>query len=349
MPSIHINLAYRQQGVSLVELMVSMVIALILAGAVLISYSSTQVSYLLSGNTSQIQETGRFAIHTVTEDIRLAGYWGLNVWSGTVQEGELATQTLGCGAAGWIADVDVPLMVLEDPTGAELPPCIQAADHVNGSDVIITRHAGMALTGSSEIVQNNIYLYTGLKLGTLFKADSAAAVDSAVENAIDAASRDTAIYPYQAHIYFIRRCSDPGANNVCDASDDGGDPIPTLVRYALNGATMTAEPVAEYVEDMQIILGEDGDDDDSIDQLKNADSVTDWDNVRTAEISLLIRAPEMEVDYLENVDGPKDPLNSDTRGSYTYGGKTALKTDAYRRRLFASNVFLRNDPTANSF
>ena len=181
--------------------MVSMLIALVLAGAVLISYSSTSASYLLSGNTSQIQETGRFAIHAITEDIRLSGYWGLNVWSGNLAQGELATATLGCGAAGWVADIDVPIFALEDPSDGELPPCINAANHVNGTDIIITRHAGMALASSNDIEQNNIYLYTGIQNGSLFKADSDSAIDSAVENAIDALSRDAAIYPYRAHIY----------------------------------------------------------------------------------------------------------------------------------------------------
>ncbi|WP_207061723.1 PilW family protein [Motiliproteus sp. SC1-56] len=66
----------RQQGFSLVELMVAMVLGLLIVAAVLQTFLAGKRSYEMQEDLSRIQENGRFAIEFLTRDIRQAGFWG---------------------------------------------------------------------------------------------------------------------------------------------------------------------------------------------------------------------------------------------------------------------------------
>ncbi|NND81842.1 MAG: hypothetical protein HKN50_05365 [Gammaproteobacteria bacterium] len=348
-----------QHGISLVELMISMVIALVLAGAVLLTYSSTRASFTFAGNASQVQEAGRFAINHLAEDIRLAGYWGNNTKpSEVVILDDVLGKDQGCGV-DFVADMNAGFRVLNDPTNLQLPDCIDPDNHLDGSDIIITRHAGAPLESVNDIRARDLYFNAGAFIGYVFAADANDTIDAA---AVFTANPPPVVYPYEVFIYYVRNCSDPGEvgnNSKCDvpaAGTPGDDTIPTLVRMTQvrSGAganppgTFREDPIAENIEDMQVIVGEDTDGDNAIDRLRLADTVVDWDNVHSAEISLLVKAPVPEADYLENVDGPVNPVNGQ-HGSYSYGGKTVNKSDNFRRRVYTSTVFLRNDPSENTY
>lgn len=66
------------RGLTLIELMISMALGLFLiAGAIQVLMSSKQ-TYQLNRDLSWMQENARFAIDLLTNDIRMAGYWGCN-------------------------------------------------------------------------------------------------------------------------------------------------------------------------------------------------------------------------------------------------------------------------------
>lgn len=75
-----------QQGLSLIELMIAMLIGLLLILGVLQVFSASRVSYQLSEGMSRTQENSRFAIDMLQRDIRMAGHFGcisdqaLNPW-----------------------------------------------------------------------------------------------------------------------------------------------------------------------------------------------------------------------------------------------------------------------------
>jgi len=66
----------QQQGLSLIELLVSMTIALIIMAGVVNTISATKQSYLFDEEVSYIQENARFALDTLSREIREAGYTG---------------------------------------------------------------------------------------------------------------------------------------------------------------------------------------------------------------------------------------------------------------------------------
>jgi type IV pilus assembly protein PilW len=63
----------RCRGFSLVELMVALVITLILLAGIGQIFLSSKKSYTLQDSLSRMQENGRYAMDTLSQDLRRAG------------------------------------------------------------------------------------------------------------------------------------------------------------------------------------------------------------------------------------------------------------------------------------
>jgi len=63
-------------GLSLVELLVSMVIALVVLAGVIQSFVASKQSFIQESEVAYIQEKTRFAVDLISRDIRQAGSWG---------------------------------------------------------------------------------------------------------------------------------------------------------------------------------------------------------------------------------------------------------------------------------
>ncbi len=70
------NDSISQQGLSLVELLISMAVGLILLAGMIAVFSGNKRSAELNAAMSNIQENARFALTTLSKDIRMAGYQG---------------------------------------------------------------------------------------------------------------------------------------------------------------------------------------------------------------------------------------------------------------------------------
>lgn len=68
--------SFRQHGLSLIELLVSLVIAGVVMAGVINTVVGSKQNYLFDEQTAYIQENARFAIDTLNRDIREAGYFG---------------------------------------------------------------------------------------------------------------------------------------------------------------------------------------------------------------------------------------------------------------------------------
>ena len=63
-------------GFSLIELMVGAVLGLLLLGAVIVVYMSVKRTFIAQDEDTGVVEGGRFAIDTITRDLRMAGLSG---------------------------------------------------------------------------------------------------------------------------------------------------------------------------------------------------------------------------------------------------------------------------------
>lgn len=303
-----------QQGMSLVEIMVALLIGLVLAGAVMLIYLNSNHAFGVHTNVASIQENGRFAMQALQEDVRLAGYWGLNYEPDTIKLAEPIHSHDKC-ALGWLMDVSRPVESANN-TNRDYTDCVPDQDYLSDTDILVIRRASSNPVADSDIAAGAIYLRTSLTSGSIFIADQDGAVDAGLE--VD--QMPVRNYPLLTHVYYLRPWS--------RTRNDG---VPTLIREAVGGTTMRAEPLVEYVEDLQVTFGLDTDGDGSVDRC-NDDGMSPETaaDVLTVTVEILVRAPNVEAGY-EN-----------TR-SYQLGDKEEFEPkDGFRRQLFRQSIFLRN-------
>jgi type IV pilus assembly protein PilW len=70
------RLAFRQRGLTLVELMIGIALSLLVILAVISLFSGSRASYRHQESFSAVQESGRIALEVLTRDVRMAGYPG---------------------------------------------------------------------------------------------------------------------------------------------------------------------------------------------------------------------------------------------------------------------------------
>jgi type IV pilus assembly protein PilW len=122
-------------------------------------------------------------------------------------------------------------------------------------------------------------------------------------------------------------------NGICDATDDGGKPIPTLKRIELqSGPSWNTVSLVQGIENFQVEYGIDTSGDGVPDSYVTAPANTnDWSNVVALRIHLLVR----------NID--TTPGYKDTK-QYNLGlaGTTAAANDAYKRHVYTALVRVNN-------
>lgn len=196
----------RQNGLSLIELMVAMLISsFILIGLVQI-FVTTRVTYQADEGLARLQENGRFAIDFLVRDIRMAGNMGClgkippdkqnNVWNylnTTSSAFDLSTGIGGFEATGTApggATYAMPTMY--PPTNVfATTPALDAAlipsGAVAGTDVLAVRFmdgnavplvpnasgkyhdAAQVFAGSNNFVQGDIVMVTNCKQAAIFQ------------------------------------------------------------------------------------------------------------------------------------------------------------------------------------
>jgi len=329
---------FRQAGFGMLEVMVSLFISMVMVSALFVSLQGLRTSAALTNNVNYVNDTGRFVVYNLSQNLRLAGYWGINILPSSISHDNTAALTHDCSIAGWATNIEVPIQVLDDSaiTSLNLPGCISSSNYKDGTDILILRYAGSPLQSESQIAASGVYLHLGLTKGKIFQAENAGNINS---GAVFTEAPATIVYPFETVIYYISKCS---AQN-CTSDSDGGSPIPSLYEVSFDGDKMKSTLIAEYVEELQVRIGLDTDADGTVDALRRADQVADWTQAMSTEVGVLIRSPFSDGEYLDNVDGRKDVFNGNKRGSYTIGGKTIVKADHYRREAFSTVVFMRND------
>ena len=362
----------RSAGFSLIELMIALTIGLLLLTVLSLILVNSHESNRELQKTAQQIENGRYAIDTVSQNVRHAGFYGhlfsLPATPGSLPDpcelsnlttllGALALPIQGYRAADLATRADVSATTCISKgllTNANLKP---------GSDVIVVRRAStQALSVGAVPTLNDVYIIAtgsglGVQAGTATAITSTSQVDGAT--ACTATSSTAAlglcrqngtaapIRKYMVHIYFVAPCSaGSGTGGVCTSSDDT---IPTLKRLELvaSGGTRKFD-IVPLVEGIEFIKAEYGLDnspattsvtgligDGIVDSYAAPPaSVADWSNVITAQIFILARNTEATTGY------------SDTK-TYALGSlspvlMTSAANDTYKRHAYSTNVRLVN-------
>lgn len=355
--------ALRQSGLSLVELLISMMLGLIMLSAIGYIYTGSRQSYVQQDNLARMQENGRFALELLGQEIRMAGYLGCpNIGEVTpaiqARNGPFTTLGLIGGVtpplAGTLADSGL--------SAADQSLISSDSDLVPSTDLVVLHRAassGAFLTTPMAATTAQIQVGTtpgGLRDGhkeiliisdcsqaDIFCSSTVAPTDpnggAATlshdvacngSNSLSKAYGTTAmVMSMETSVYYIRQnpANNPALYRRRWAPDTTGDTL----RSGL-------EEMVENVEDMRITFGEDTDNNGSVDQYRLAGSVGNWARVRAVRVSLLIRSPD------DNVASQPQPYvfdDIDSDGDVD-AADTVTPIDRRMRQVYTTTISMRN-------
>lgn len=333
----------RQRGLSLIEIMVALTVSLVLMAGVIQIFLGNKQTYTLGQGVARMQETGRFTITALSQDLRMAGYQGCadpKTIAATVQANPSPTADPAATA----------LLGYEGGASSWSPALGFTAPSVNNSDVVAVQHGsgtvaalavgGMASAGADVPLSANP---GGLEAGDLaviadcgavdlFRISSVSGNDLAHASTHNISADLTRPYAEEATVmrfldnaYYV---DDSGRTNAA------GQPVLSLYRRDVSGASVE---LVEGVENLQVLYGE---------RLASgniryttADNVGDMQSVVTVRVGLLV----------SSVDPARDTNDAGSGAAGCTAGYWVLDTcvppaanDRRLRRVFTTTVTLRN-------
>ena len=330
-------------GITLVEVLVAITLGLLVIAGIGQIYTATKRSYDIQSNMARLQDVGRYAIETISQDIRRAWFWGLTDMR-ALPPGlpyELADTDGTCSStiSSWARMVRQPIFGLNDSVTNY--DCIPTSDHSRG-DVLVVRYADPIAVTTYD--GDHLYIRTApyKTCITWGNPDISATPPSAdiplprsptppLPPSCPAVGIPFSDHRIVAHAYYVsdvRSDSSPTCNGI---------PIPSLSREE---AGTLGKPVRKGlvagVEDLQFQYGIDALGDGSVDRYLNAGdtglSLTvndDWVLVSAVRVWVLVRAECPETGYVNNT-------------TYVFGDRSYTPNDNYRRQLYSTTVALRN-------
>jgi len=334
----------RQQGVTLVELMIALAIGLLVTVAMLKVYVDASGMYRFNEGLARVQENGRFALEFIRRDARVAGFWGCN--SDTVLVNGIKP------ASNAYIDVDAGDIAGTSDDGLNNADSITFRS-ATGSGVLVT--SGMSNENSritvdpesiGSLSKDTAALISDCENGDLFQITGISGTTLEHTVAADAnASPDLSKkYLAGARVYEARQTTYCVADGI--GKDKDGKPIPSLRRaYGKNSVSdcETGDELLEGIENMQILYGEDTDADG--DGTANryvafGASGLDIDRIVSVRISVLVRSIN------NNLTTEPSP--------YIYPpwanppiSTTPDEDDKHLRKIFTTTITLRNKTLRN--
>ena len=351
------NNVKKQMGITLIELMIAMVLGLFIMGGVSELFINSKQVYRVQENQSRLQENARFAMNFITNDIRMAGFFGClgkNYETSNI-ENALRDQT----------NIAWTLEPIEGYDNVDSEFSIFTSV-VPGTDVIVFRGLQNEMVPLVEPYSNSaqmfvdptfnddcssgaqknvchegeILMVTDCTQGTIFQVTQTTATGGAdsVINIVHSgnatftpgnASPVTFVKEYGtgAHIarfnsyaYFIR-LNPAGQSSLYRASV-------SLINNEDN--SFFAEELVEGVENMQLLYGEDTDGDNTANYYLSAGAV-DMDKVVSVRVDLLVSSLD-------------DNITTEKFSYYfpPYVENKTLAIDYKIRRSYSSTIAIRN-------
>ncbi|MGG2395981.1 PilW family protein [Pseudomonas sp. SH1-B] len=305
------TLPNKQSGLSLVELMIAITLSLLLIAGVLQIFLSSKQTYSTNNALSRVQESGRFAIDFLTYDIRNAGYKGQCM-----------------GEPNNMLDTSDDLFDLNDPIEGwdnEAPSHLDEQNVVENTDVLLLKLAtglgDFVADGGNDTGQPRIDVDpeqsgtngTGIPAGTITLVSDALGCDIFQNTTDDSANvlqqSGGNVTPgnknppggpdkeYWSHNYTGEMEILTLQNAIYYLQENNGRP-PSLARKRLQVSGTTSnfisEELVDGIQDMQITYGIAGINRQVTDYI-DAGEVSNWDNVVSVRIELLVVSPDTNV------------------------------------------------------
>jgi prepilin-type N-terminal cleavage/methylation domain-containing protein len=291
----------RAAGFSLIEMMIAMVLGLIVVAGLIQVLLANRKSYQLQQGTNILQQNVRFASDRIGWSLRMADFWGGN--NGRAITGTPAVTAQGGCTQAWILDTQDGVYGYDGGATFPIAGCVNDADYVKGSDVLVARYVdadGINPAASTTIsaLPKQVYLVSAIgQQAALFLGSGT------VPTTPPASAIGRYVYPYHLDMYYLRPCSDPdGGSDTshCDAEDDDGSPIPTLMRMRLaSDGTLTEEPLVEGIEQLQFQYGITADTSQLVPQNPYEDAATvsadEWGRVIAVSVGMVAVSQQRDI------------------------------------------------------
>jgi type IV pilus assembly protein PilW len=307
-------------GLSLIELMVSITLGLMILAGVAIVFTNSSAARNEVERTSRQIENGRYAVEVLSDELRLAGFYGeLDV--GTVADpASMPGDQCSVAATDWQSWIKLHVQGWASGTGFDQTTCA-LQNHKAGTDILLVRRARACIAGTSgcqAAISGRGYLQVSLcgtevtthKLGNLGTETFDLKKKDCTNNAD--------LRRYYVRVYYI-------------STDNGsGVSVPTLKQMELDGSSYVTTPLVEGIEELKILYGVDTTNDGAPDSyVATPASLADWMNVVAVQVHLLARNLETSPGYTDSK-------------TYTLGGTAFTPGGSYRRHVYSSLVRINN-------
>ncbi len=318
----------RQNGITLIELMVALAIgSFLMIGAVQI-YTQSRQAFVVNESIARVQETAQFAMDTIEADLRMASNWGRNSRGLSVEGRALIGDPNPSGlplpatdcAANWTLDLALPI---DGSNNAYTLACAATGGSQANSDVITIRRASV---NAVPLEAGRLQIQTTRIQGQIF---ANGAIPTGY-NPVNSATHNLIVTSYYVS---------PSSTLI--------NGVPTLRRHRLigggaGGPRIVDEEVAPGVENLQLQLGVDVDQDNTVDRYvnpgdpiynPNAVGYVPGARVITARVWLIVRSVGIEAGIRDSND--YEPGDIDL----------GVQNDSFRRMQVSKTILLRNART----
>ena len=323
----------KSRGFSLVELMIAMVLGLILMAGVSQVYLGTKDASRTQDALARVQETGRFAVDLLKRDIREADFWGClrNMNSSNV------VNNLNIDPAT-SPQYDYTKDGVDGTDGGGSSPDKLTLRTAQGSGISIygkmnNTSATLKVTLNSGLNEGDIILISDCSQGDVFQITNDPSNHPNGGNKDEVNHNSGKETPGNAsncgtgNSHCLSKNYDEDANIFkpviwsYEIKDDPDTGLPNLYR--------SGDPMLEGVENLQILYGEDTDDDGAANVYVKASGVTDWNKVISIRFAVLVRSiqPARTAPASETYPLLDTSVNTD---------------DRYLRQVFTDTVTIRN-------
>jgi type IV pilus assembly protein PilW len=328
----------------LVELLVWVAISLIIITIIGAIYINTKQLTRVNDTVSRLQENGRFVVHLLDRDVRMAGFRGCNGLSVTPLNALNSTAyayQFSEALAGYHGGGGVFLPSLDASISTLIPAPVSNSDvvtirHIDGPGVPITvkmtsSSSFLTVAAGSPLATGDVVIVADCSAAAVFNVTSfdpstgRIAHDTAgttvpgnqTEDLNHVFSTDASVYRLVTRTYYVGASArKPGSNALWSSSIPAYDGQPQ------------PEEMVEGVDAISLYFGEDTDGDKAANRYVTADAVGTWGNVVSVKAQLLLTTVR------DGVTTSPQP--------YNFAGVATTPTDRRMRSVLSSVITVRN-------
>lgn len=335
----------KQQGLSLIELMISLTLGIVLMTGVMQMFLTSRTTYNTQQAISRIQESGRMAVEFLAQDIRMAGYQGCSSRG--------ANQNIEIGVEDPTNDYLLDFNISIQGYSSDNHP-MDGIDVADGSDVLVVRRASnvtmpiVGPTGSTanlevaveeeddcvgDVCRGDIAVISDCTQGRVFLITNFQNVGGGGSKIVHARS-NVANQPKNLDAQLGGQQFGAGAEILRMSTltyyiDESGFGAPGTMSLWRDQDGERAELI-EGVENMRVLYGLDSSGDGIPNDYREYDAGLDWENVLAVRLELLMQSLQPNV--------LPDPQ------PYFFGGETiddARIDDRRMRQVFSTTIGIR--------